>query len=66
MTTGFHPLSKTRSGGVGYGGEQAYVILGVVPVEFRISCIVMIPNPTVTLYLPVDIFDRDVLPTTRH
>ncbi|MFI6798380.1 acetamidase/formamidase family protein [Streptosporangium canum] len=52
--------------GVGYSGEQAYVILSVAPVEFRISCIVTIPNPTVTLYLPVDIFDRDVLPTTRH
>ncbi|MEV0822471.1 acetamidase/formamidase family protein [Nonomuraea rubra] len=48
--------------GVGYSGEQAYVILSVAPVQFRISCIVTIPNPTVTLYLPVDIFDRDVLP----
>ncbi|SFJ85422.1 formamidase [Streptosporangium canum] len=42
------------------------MILSVAPLEFRISCIVTIPNPTVTLYLPVDIFDWDVLPTTRH
>ncbi|TDC86683.1 hypothetical protein E1292_47605 [Nonomuraea deserti] len=30
--------------------------------KIRISCIVTIPNPTVTLYLPIDIFDRDILP----
>ncbi|MEU6719324.1 acetamidase/formamidase family protein [Nonomuraea sp. NPDC046802] len=48
--------------GLGYSGEQAYVILSVAPVQIRISCIVTIPNPTVTLYLPVDIFDRDILP----
>ncbi|MGP3936532.1 acetamidase/formamidase family protein [Nonomuraea sp. KM88] len=48
--------------GLGYSGEQAYVILSVAPVEIRISCIVTIPNPTVTLYLPIDIFDRDILP----
>ena len=27
-----------------------------------ISCIVTLPNVSVTLYLPIDIFDRDVLP----
>ncbi|MEV0617763.1 acetamidase/formamidase family protein [Nonomuraea sp. NPDC050404] len=48
--------------GLGYSGEQAYVILSVAPVEIRVSCIVTIPNPTVTLYLPIDIFDRDILP----
>lgn len=48
--------------GLGYSGEQAYVILSVAPVEFHISCIVTIPNPTVTLYLPIDIFDADILP----
>ena len=32
------------------------------PVQFHISCIVTLPNVSVTLYLPVDIFDRDVLP----
>ncbi|MED7931154.1 acetamidase/formamidase family protein [Nonomuraea sp. LP-02] len=49
--------------GLGYSGEQAYVILSVAPVEIRVSCIVTIPNPTVTLYLPIDIFDRNVLPS---
>ncbi|GAA3733916.1 acetamidase/formamidase family protein [Plantactinospora mayteni] len=47
---------------LGYSGEQAYTILSVAPVEIRISCIVTIPNPTVTLYLPIDIFDKDILP----
>ena len=47
---------------LGYSGEQAYTILSVAPVQFHISCIVTLPNVSVTLYLPVDIFDRDVLP----
>jgi len=47
---------------LGYTGEQAYTILSAAPVEFKISCIVTIPNPSVTLYLPIDIFDRDILP----
>jgi formamidase len=49
---------------LGYSGEQAYTILSVAPVQFHISCIVTLPNVSVTLYLPVDIFDRDVLPRT--
>ncbi|MGW4796673.1 acetamidase/formamidase family protein [Nonomuraea sp. NPDC004297] len=51
--------------GLGFSGEQAYVILSVAPVELHISCIVTIPNPTVTLYLPIDIFDRDILPGAK-
>ena len=47
---------------LGYSGEQAYTILSVAPVQFQISCIVTLPNVSVTLYLPIDIFDRDVLP----
>ena len=47
---------------LGYSGEQAYTILSVAPVQFHISCIVTLPNVSVTLYLPIDIFDRDVLP----
>jgi formamidase len=47
---------------LGYSGEQAYTILSVAPVEFHISCIVTLPNVSVTLYVPIDIFDRDVLP----
>jgi formamidase len=50
---------------LGYTGEQAYMILSVAPVQFHISCIVTLPNVSVTLYLPVDIFDRDVLPASR-
>jgi formamidase len=47
---------------LGYTGEQAYTILSVAPVQFHISCIVTLPNVSVTLYLPIDIFDTDVLP----
>lgn len=50
--------------GVGYSGEQAYTILSVAPIETHISCIVTQPNASVTLYLPLDIFDKDILP--RH
>lgn len=46
----------------GYSGEQAYTILSVAPIELRISGIVDVPNCCVTLYLPVDIFDQDILP----
>lgn len=48
--------------GMGYPEEQAWTILSVAPVEFRISCIVTPPNVSVTLYVPIDVFDRDVLP----
>jgi formamidase len=48
--------------GFGYSGEQAYTILSVAPIELRISGIVDVPNCCVTLYLPVDIFDKDIMP----
>jgi formamidase len=47
----------------GYTGEQAYTIISVAPVEMRISSIVDIPNACVTLSIPRDIFDKDILPT---
>ena len=47
---------------LGYTGEQAYTILSVAPIELRISGIADVPNCCVTLYLPVDIFDKDVMP----
>jgi formamidase len=47
---------------LGYDGGQAYTILSVAPIQIHISCIVTPPNPSVTLYLPIDIFDRDILP----
>ena len=46
----------------GFSGEQAYTILSVAPIEVRVSGIVDVPNTCVTLSLPLDIFDKDVLP----
>ncbi|GLV13274.1 formamidase [Alicyclobacillus hesperidum] len=46
----------------GYTAEQAYMLLGVAPVEGRISGIVDVPNACCTLALPTDIFDRDIRP----
>ena len=46
----------------GYSGEQVYVLLSVAPIELRISGLTDVPNACVTLYLPVDIFDQDILP----
>jgi formamidase len=46
----------------GYTGEQAYIILGSAPVEGRISGIVDIPNACCTIYLPTEIFQRNILP----
>jgi len=48
----------------GYTGEQAYTILSVAPIEMRISGITDVPNACVTLSVPVDIFDQDILPAT--
>ncbi len=49
----------------GYTAEQAYMILGAAPVEGRVSGIVDIPNACCTIYLPTEIFQRDVEPM-RH
>ena len=46
----------------GYTGEQAYIILGAAPVEGRISGIVDVPNACCTIYLPSEIFERNILP----
>ncbi len=46
----------------GYTGEQAYTILSVAPIELRVSGIVDVPNCGITLYLPLDIFDKDIMP----
>ncbi len=46
----------------GYTAEQAYIILGAAPVEGRVSGIVDIPNACCTIYLPTEIFQRDVEP----
>ncbi len=47
----------------GYTGEEAYIILGAAPVEGRISGIVDIPNACCTIYLPTEIFTRNIKPT---
>ncbi len=48
----------------GYTGEQAYMILGTVPVEGRQSGVVDIPNACSTLALPKAAFEFDVSPDT--
>ncbi|MET1065413.1 MAG: formamidase [Arthrobacter sp.] len=47
----------------GYSPEQAYVILGAVPIEGRLSGVVDIPNSCSTVYLPTAVFDFDVRPS---
>jgi formamidase len=46
----------------GYTAEQSYIILGAAPVEGRISGIVDIPNACCTIYLPTEIFQREMEP----
>ena len=35
-------------------------------IEMRISSMVDIPNACVTLAIPLDVFDRDILPTAAE
>ncbi len=46
----------------GYTREQAYMILGTVPIEGRQSGIVDIPNACSTIAVPKDVFEFDVSP----
>lgn len=46
----------------GYSGEQAYLLLGAAPVEGRIGGVVDIPNACVSLGIPMEIFDRNIMP----
>ena len=48
----------------GYSGAQAYSILGTAPVQGHISGVVDIPNACATLWLPTEIFDFDIRPST--
>ncbi len=50
-------------GALGWTGEQAYLLLGAAPVEGRIGGIVDIPNCAVTVGVPLEIFDRDIVPS---
>ena len=47
----------------GYSDVQAYMILSTAPVEGRMSGIVDIPNACCTIYIPTEIFQRNVLPS---
>eukprot|EP01102_Stenamoeba_stenopodia_P003131 TRINITY_DN13066_c0_g1_i1.p1 TRINITY_DN13066_c0_g1~~TRINITY_DN13066_c0_g1_i1.p1 ORF type:complete len:417 (+),score=78.90 TRINITY_DN13066_c0_g1_i1:99-1349(+) len=47
---------------LGYTGEQAYMLLGTVPVEGRLSGVVDIPNACCTVAIPTQVFDIDVSP----
>lgn len=49
----------------GYTGAQAYAILGTAPVQGHISGVVDIPNACATLWLPTDIFEKDVQPNAE-
>ena len=48
----------------GYSGEQAYLLLGAAPIEGRVSGVVDIPNACCSLYLPTEIFDFDIKPSS--
>src|SRR4051794_32980971 len=48
----------------GYSRAQAYSILGTAPVQGHISGVVDVPNACATLWLPTEIFDFDVMPSS--
>ena len=48
----------------GYSEVQAYMILGSAPIEGRLSGVVDIPNACSTVYLPREIFDIDIRPSS--
>lgn len=47
----------------GLTAEQAYILLSCAPIETRIAGLVDIPNACVTVGIPTEIFDRDILPS---
>ena len=48
----------------GYSEEQAYLLLGALPVEGRFSGVVDVPNSCATLYVPTAVFDVDIRPSS--
>jgi formamidase len=48
----------------GYSGAQAYSILGTAPCQGHISGVVDVPNACATLWLPTEIFDFDIMPSS--
>jgi len=49
----------------GYSGAQAYAILGTAPCQGHISGVVDIPNACATLWLPTDVFEFDIMPSSE-
>ncbi|GAA5949930.1 hypothetical protein JCM21900_005527 [Sporobolomyces salmonicolor] len=47
---------------LGYTIEQAHLLLSAAPVESHLAAIVDVPNACVTMSLPTQIFDRNILP----
>lgn len=47
---------------LGYSFEQAYILLAAAPIETKVVATANQPNFVVSLGLPVDIFDFDILP----
>ncbi|GAA5898813.1 acetamidase/formamidase family protein [Sporobolomyces salmoneus] len=47
---------------LGYTLEQAYILLSAAPTESHVAALVDVPNACVTLSLPPQIFDRNILP----
>jgi formamidase len=48
----------------GYSGAQAYSILGTAPCQGHISGVVDVPNACATMWLPTEIFDFDIMPSS--
>ncbi len=49
----------------GYSGAQGYAIIGCAPIQGHISGVVDVPNACATLWLPTDIFDKDIMPNAE-
>ncbi|GAA5982079.1 hypothetical protein JCM5350_000637 [Sporobolomyces pararoseus] len=47
---------------LGYTLEQSYLLLSAAPTEAHVAALVDVPNACVTLSLPPQIFDRNILP----
>lgn len=48
---------------LGYTREQSYLLLSAAPIDANIGAVVDSPNACVSLGLPVDIFERSILPS---
>ncbi|GAA6062384.1 hypothetical protein JCM10212_003193 [Sporobolomyces blumeae] len=47
---------------LGYTLEQVYILLSAAPTESHVAALVDVPNACVTLSIPTQIFDRNILP----